>query len=341
MCRSTATGSLRLHYSTRSFQIIRYVVPGYIAEGCTIFAGRPKIGKSWLGLEVGLAVARGSTCLGDIQCEAGDVLYLALEDNERRLQSRISKLMPYTLPPMSPVVWPTNLYLKTEWPRADVGGTAKIKEWVDAHPNARLVIVDVLAMFRPLDKGKNAYEQDYLAIKALQEIASTRNIAVIIITHTRKAQSESGDPFEKVSGTLGLSGAADSVLILDSDSQGKKLYVRGRDIEEKESAVMLDKMTCKWRILGEATEVRRSDERKAILSVLTDADEPLAPGKIAVEARMPRNNVDRLLGKMAKDGEVEKPAVGSRFIRSRDDLRDSNSIPGTKGKKVREEEQAA
>lgn len=323
------------------FPDIRYVVPGYITEGLTLFAGRPKIGKSWLGLDIALAKARGSTCLGDIQCEPGDVLYLALEDNERRLQSRIAKLMPFFPSPMKPVEWPPNLYFKTEWPRADAGGIVKIKEWIDTHPNAQLVIVDVLAMFRPLDKGKNAYEQDYLAIKALQEIASSRNVAIVVITHTRKAQSESGDPFEKVSGTLGLSGAADAVLILDSDSQGKKLYVRARDIEEKESAVMFDKLTCKWRILGEASEVRRSDERKAILSVLTEADEPLAPGKIAVEARMPRNNVDRLLGKMTKEGEVEKIGRGKYIHPDRGELRDSNSLPGTKGKKVREEEQTA
>ncbi|WP_238207216.1 AAA family ATPase, partial [Methylobacterium aerolatum] len=59
-----------------SFPPIRYVVPGYIAEGCTLLAGRPKLGKSWLVLESGLAVARGGDCLGGIQCEQGDVLYL-------------------------------------------------------------------------------------------------------------------------------------------------------------------------------------------------------------------------------------------------------------------------
>src|SRR5918995_1762171 len=77
----------------RVFAPIKYVVPGYIAEGCTLLAGRPKLGKSWLVLEMGLAVASGGCCLGSIPCKQGDVLYLALEDNERRLQKRIDKVL--------------------------------------------------------------------------------------------------------------------------------------------------------------------------------------------------------------------------------------------------------
>jgi RecA-family ATPase len=75
-----------------TFEPIKYVVPGYIAEGFSLFAGKPKLGKSWLALEIGLAVAAGSFCLGGVECEQGDVLYLALEDNRRRLQSRIRKV---------------------------------------------------------------------------------------------------------------------------------------------------------------------------------------------------------------------------------------------------------
>ena|SRR5687768_9966457 len=73
------------------FPPVRYVVPGFIAEGCTLLAGRPKLGKSWLML--GLAVAGGRYCLGDARCEQGGVLYLALEDNQRRLQRRIDKVL--------------------------------------------------------------------------------------------------------------------------------------------------------------------------------------------------------------------------------------------------------
>jgi hypothetical protein len=304
--RRTSFTAADLQYKV--FPPIKWIVPGYICEGTTIFAGRPKIGKSWLVLDAAIAVATGGTCLGGIKCEQGDVLYLALEDNERRLKSRLDRLMPYMFPRPR---WPTALCLETEWPRADFGGLAKIEAWLDEHPNARLVIIDVLAMFRPLQNARqNAYEQDYAAIKSLQAITSKRNVGLVVVTHVRKAASESGDPFERVSGTMGQTGGADAALIIDRTSKGAVLYARGRDIEEIESAVMFDKLTCKWRVLGEAAEVRRSSERESILAILAEADEPLTPSKIAALANMPRGNVDRLLGKMFKEGEVEKTGRG-------------------------------
>ncbi len=100
----------------KEFAPIRYVVPGYIAEGCTLLAGRPKLGKSWLVLEMGLAVAMGEACLGGIVCEQGDVLYLALEDSQRRLQKRIDKV----LGPLNE--WPARFHFATECPRSNEGG---------------------------------------------------------------------------------------------------------------------------------------------------------------------------------------------------------------------------
>src|SRR5215218_278488 len=85
------------------FPPIKYVVPGYIAEGLTLFAGKPKLGKSWLLLHAAIAVARGGYTLGDVECVEGDVLYCALEDNKRRLQSRMSKLVQTFQP------WPKRL----------------------------------------------------------------------------------------------------------------------------------------------------------------------------------------------------------------------------------------
>jgi predicted ATP-dependent serine protease len=74
------------------FDPIKYVVPGYIVEGLTLFAGKPKIGKSWLLLHAAWAVADGNYTLGNVHCEQGDVLYCALEDNRRRLSPDIELL---------------------------------------------------------------------------------------------------------------------------------------------------------------------------------------------------------------------------------------------------------
>jgi hypothetical protein len=285
------------------FDAIKYIVTGYIVEGCTIVAGRPKIGKSWLLLDIGLAVARGETCLGNIECQQGDVLYLALEDNERRLQNRITRLK-------GNKEWPESFHYATEWPRADDGGVDEIRKWIETAEKPRLVVVDVLAMFRsPRRKDQQPYEADYAAIQALQAIASQTGVAIVIVHHLRKSAGEV-DPFEKVSGTLGLSGAADTVLILDRDGQGTTLYGRGRDIEEIETAVQFSKKTCRWQVMGEATEVRRTDERTAIIDALKEAGEPMSAVEISDAIGVARNNVKQLLFKMAKAGEVTKVKRG-------------------------------
>ncbi len=243
---------------SRQFPPISFIVPGYIAEGCTLLAGRPKLGKSWLVLEMCLGVSMGALCLGGIKCEEGDVLYLALEDNERRLQRRIDKVL-------GPIKeWPARFYYATEWARSNKGGIDAIEKWMLSVEKPRLIVVDVLAMFRPAGgAGDNLYEADYNAIKGLQALASKHAVAIIIVHHTRKAGSDA-DPIEKVSGTHGLSGAADTTMVLDRDGMGATIYGRGRDIEEIESAVEFDRTSCRWWVKGEAADVRRSDARSQI-----------------------------------------------------------------------------
>lgn len=317
------------------FPDIKWIVPMYLPEGCTILAGRPKLGKSWLALDIALAVARGAYCLGNVECPKGDVLYLALEDNPRRLQSRIKKVSP----PHCDDQWPHDLDFATEWPRCEEGGLKALKEWITSKANPRLIIVDVLAQFRSGRGGtEGIYEADYKAVKALQDLASENSIAVVIVHHVRKGMGDA-DPFERVSGTNGLTGAADTTMILDRDSNGCTLYARGRDLEEYERACTFDKTTCRWTVQGEASEVRRTDERSQILAALEEATEPMSPQEIAIMADMKRNNVDRLLGKMGKAGEVLKAKRGRYVHPSRSDLTgDPTSTPGKKGKKVRNED---
>lgn len=138
-------------------------------------------------------------------------------------------------------------------------------------------------------------------------------VAIVIVHHTRKGGSD-GDAFEKVSGTLGLSGAADTTLILDRDGNGATLYGRGRDIPEIETAVEFDRDTCKWRVLGKAADVRRTDERTEILDVLKDADEPMTPTDIADALGVPRNNIKQMLFKMARAEEVRKAKSKGKYI---------------------------
>ena len=119
-----------------------YVIPGFIPEGLSILGGRPKVGKSWLALELALGVSLVEKVLGNIVPESGDVLYAALEDTFPRLQRRIKKL----LWPARPS-WPERLALATQWRRLDEGGVEDIADWAQGVDAPRLVILDTLAGF--------------------------------------------------------------------------------------------------------------------------------------------------------------------------------------------------
>lgn len=303
------------------FAPVRYVIPGYIAEGCTILAGAPKLGKSWMVFDMAIAKATGGTCLGSVQTpEAEDVLYLALEDNLRRLRSRMDRLMPMS------ATWPARLTFATSWPRANEGGIERIREWARAVEKPRLVIIDVLTAFRPPVTPKdNAYTADYNAVKVLTELAAELGVAIIIVHHTRKSRDQV-DPFDRVSGTLGLSGAADTALILDRDGNGVTLYGRGRDIPEIETAVQFNRDACRWSVQGRASEVHKSDERKTLIDVLLLTTEPMSPVSIAAATGMGRNNVNQLLFKMLSKGEVVKMGKGAYVHPSRTDLLNPSDV---------------
>jgi RecA-family ATPase len=189
---------------TMKFEPVRYILPGYIPEGATILAGKPKVGKSWLSLDVALGATADRFTLGTLKPAQGDVLYLALEDNRRRLQKRMNKLWP-----SEPAQWPQRLNLVTEWARADQGGLEDIEKWCISAKSPVLVIVDTLEKFRPLRSGKaEAYSTDYAAVAGLQKIAGKFGVAILIAHHLRKMDAD--DAFDTVSGTLGLTAFSSS-----------------------------------------------------------------------------------------------------------------------------------
>jgi RecA-family ATPase len=124
----------------RKFEPIAWLVPQLIPEGVTILAGRPKVGKSWLALDIALAKAGGRYVMGNLHLIEGDVLYAALEDNPRRLRARIERVLT-----QQEQTWPARLTLATQWRRLDAGGVADAKEWAASVKEPRLIIFDTLA----------------------------------------------------------------------------------------------------------------------------------------------------------------------------------------------------
>jgi predicted transcriptional regulator len=286
----------------RTFPPVSYCVPDLIPEGLTIIAGKPKIGKSWLALDVCIAVAGGRFCLGERKPVQGSVLYAAMEDNPRRLQRRITRLLA-TFNDQ----WPEPLTLANSWRRLDKGGVGDIGQWIEQVDNPRLVILDTLASVKPI-RTQQGYTEDYESLAALHRLANETGVSIILLHHTRKMEAD--DPVDTVSGTLGLAGCADSVLVLNRSSQGTTLYVRGRDIEETESAITFDRVSCRWTILGDASEVLRSNERKLILTALEQSGDVMSPQEIATRTGMTPQNVWQTLHRMAEDGQITKVGRG-------------------------------
>jgi AAA domain len=293
---------------TMTFAPIKYVVPGLFVEGLTLFAGKPKTGKSWLLLHTAIAVARGGFTLGEIHCKEGDVLYCALEDSKRRLQSRMTKLI-------GSQGYPRRLSFRCEMPRLSVGGLEVIRDWIASRPDPRFVIIDTLAMVRaPKKQDESTYDSDYAAVMELRKLANETGVAIVVVHHLRKADSD--DAFDTISGTLGLTGAPDTIMVLKRDApEAYVLHAKGRDLIEVEKAMSFDRDACIWRIEGDAIVIRRSNERQAVLDAITEAGEPVGPNNIAAEIGVRAVNVRKLLSKLVKEGVVEKMAYGKYRMR--------------------------
>ena len=278
------------------FPEIIWVVPELLPTGAALLAGKPKFGKSWLALGLCSAVGYGGKALSTWDVAAAEALYIALEDPPRRLKSRLLKLLEgeQRLP---------RLHFWTSCPRLSDGGTDQIRGFLDSHPDCRLVVVDTLEKIRDL-RGKHfMYEADYLSISLLKAIADQYNVAILIVHHLRKGDTD--DPFEQISGTYGLQGAADTSIVMRKEKDNVVLYATGRDMEkELELAIVFDHQTATWEVMGDAETYRLTQIRRQI-ALATGGSEKTAK-EIADELDQPLGNIRRTLSRMYEKGEVQQ-----------------------------------
>ncbi|WP_461476775.1 AAA family ATPase [Pararhodobacter aggregans] len=288
------------------FAPVTWAVPGIVPEGLTILASVPKLGKSWLTLDIARAKADGDEVLGQ-RCEPGDVLLLALEDNDRRLQDRLRRVT-------GGMTWPLNLEYATEWPRLDQGGLDEIRNWIESKPNPALIVIDTLAMVKPIPTrgNKSAYDFDVQALKPLQQLASDKRVAIIVVTHTRKAAAE--DPVEKVNATLGLTGVADTIMLLTRGPKenGAIMYARGRDIAEFEKAISFENF--RWVIGGTPKEVFAGETQKLLIDAIRNG--AITPKGMEAATGLSGENVRQTLQRMLKNQTVFKSGYGQYELAS-------------------------
>jgi hypothetical protein len=238
----------------QEFPPLAYAVPGLIPEGSVLLVGAPKIGKSWLVLAVALAVAEGGRALG-IEVPKRPVLYLALEDGHRRLQDRCRRLL------VGEKIPPEFQYLTMIEP-GRVGDT--IAAWINWHQEPPpLIILDTLGkVLPPALNNETTYQRDYRVGTALKRIVDTYPGATLLTNHhDRKANAD--DFVDAVSGTHGLAGAADTIIVLARNRQEAAglVKVTGRDVAEGEYAATF-KDGAVWELDGHDLEVAREKAQK-------------------------------------------------------------------------------
>ena len=277
---------------------LRWTVHDLLPEGVYLLVGAPKIGKSFMALDLCLAVAAGAPVLGEFEAEQGEVLYLALEDGERRLKDRMEKL--YDGVP------PQDLFFQIKFSQLDQGGLTKLSGWLKEHPKARLLVIDTFAKVKPKQKSASYdYYQDYASGEGLVKLARDHRVAILLVHHTRKMPAE--DPIDEISGTLGLAGVVDGAWILKRKRTSDRgtLFITGRDMVEQELRLKWDSETFKWTALGESQSgPKMSSERIAIITCLMIATEPLTPKEIADQLNKDRNSIKQLMWQMGQDGQI-------------------------------------
>jgi hypothetical protein len=289
----------------------RYCVARFLPEGLTILAGAPKIGKSWLALALLLSIALDGLALGRFGVLGGDVLYLALEDTRRRMRKRLEQMLGG-----SPL--PGRLSIAHEWRRSDAGGIEDLARWLKDHPEARLVVIDTAARFLALPKtGKGTkYDADYAAMGPLQSLAAQYGVTILVVTHKRKA--EAPDLLETVNGSNGLTGCADTTMILRRE-RGKAdafLLVTGRDIDEQDLALRFDRTSGLWSVLGDADAFRLGETNERIVDAVRAIGRPATPKEVslALEDASPRarERTKKALGRLGKAGGL-RVLTGGRY----------------------------
>lgn len=281
-----------------------WVVPDYLPEGEALLIARPKIGKSWMGLQLCAAVGSGGMFLGQ-RVERAPVLYFALEDKARRMNDRARKQQ---------IPRDADVEFVHRWESLMGKGATDLQREVETG-GYKLVIIDTLGRaFGGCDLVKDgAKVSERLA--ALQDWALEKHVALLFIHHSRKASS--GDAVDDVLGATGIAGNADAVWSIKRErgQRDATFTITGRDVEERELAIKFDAQLWCWQSMGSADAVRQETVQGRILAALaTMADNQATPVELGKHLNVFPENIARELGELLTKGLVEKAGKRGRNV---------------------------
>lgn len=283
-----------------------YIVPGLVPTGLTLLTAKPKAGKSWLALQLGAMVATGGRFL-ERDLEQGDVLYFALEDNQRRIKTRLGQLV-------GAAPFPPALNFAFEAPQIGNDLLRLIGAWSGTVLNPRLVIIDTLGRAMPPGGSRDPYAFATRTLGPLQRLGLDRDLAVLIIHHNRKGGSESGDAFDEIHGSTALLGVADASLVLRRQRQTPhgSLHVTGRDIDEAELSVELDPGSGRWSVTVPDPLSGLSPEKLAVVAALASGIQ--SPTDIASALGKGRTTIQNHLTELHERKIAVKPETGKYVL---------------------------
>lgn len=273
----------------------KMLIDGVLSDGLAIMAGDSKIGKSWMVLWMCLQISKGEPVWG-LPTRKTDVVYLALEDREWRVQQRMQYL---TDTP------PENLHFGFSCGQLGAELESQIEDVLKDYPSTGLLFIDTLQMVRDNVSAKvNAYAQDYKDLSSLKKIADNHGICIFVVHHTLK-ERDGGNIFNDMTGSTGIMGVADTGMILRKDDRfgdNATLCITGRDVEEKKLKMQMRGV--KWEITEElsADDLRKERIPDFVFKVVD----------FLFEHRQFEGTVTELL---AAVGNTElKPNVASKYL---------------------------
>lgn len=241
----------------KEFEERYYAVQNMIPEGETVIAAPPKTGKSWLMLDMCLKVAEGKTFLG-FDTKQSDTLYLALEDGDSFEQERLNIVTGGAQAPKNFHFVFSNVMPMNE------GFLLQLEELLKVFPNIKVVVIDTLQFVKYRQgKSESAYECDYRTGRDLKEFAEKNHLAIVVVTHTTK-MIHMEDEMSNVSGTNGVTGAADAVIVLSKEKRTDKeakMFITGRKVRQSMHSVKFDDSKCCW-VYGGIAEVTDRDQQE-------------------------------------------------------------------------------
>lgn len=223
------------------------VIEGLLYQGTYLFVGSPKIGKSFFMAQLAYHVSTG-TPLWDYPVKKGTVLYLALEDDYRRLQERMYRMFGTDST--------ENLYFSVSSKPLGNGLTDQLSGFIREHPDTMLVIIDTLQKIREVDSDSYSYAKDYEIINQLKQFSDSWGICLLLVHHTRKQKSS--DNFDMISGTNGLLGCADGAFMLYKETRTSNkatLEISGRDQQDQKIHLIRDEEKLCWNFEKAETEL--------------------------------------------------------------------------------------